>query len=39
MCARGRGITEADLAGKNAKFAMPADGAKMIADFDKVVSF
>jgi len=39
MCARGRGITEKDLAGKNAKFAMPADGAKLIAQYDKVVSF
>jgi len=24
---------------KNAKFAMPVDGAKMIAQYDKVVSF
>jgi predicted peroxiredoxin len=39
LCARGRGITEKDLADKNAKFAMPADGAKLIAQYDKVISF
>lgn len=37
--ARGRGITDKDLVDKNAKFAMPADGAKVIAQYDKVVSF
>jgi predicted peroxiredoxin len=39
LCARARDVTEKDLAGKNAKFGMPADGAKLIAQYDKVVSF
>ncbi len=39
LCARAREITEKDLAGKNAKFGTPVDGAKLIAQFDKVVSF
>jgi predicted peroxiredoxin len=39
LCARAREVTEKDLTGKNAKFGMPADGAKLIAQYDKVVSF
>jgi predicted peroxiredoxin len=39
LCARARGLTDQDLAGKNAQFAMPADGAKLMAQYDKVVSF
>jgi uncharacterized protein involved in oxidation of intracellular sulfur len=39
LCARAREITEKDLAGKNAKFGTPVDGAKLIAQFDKVLSF
>jgi len=39
LCARGREITEKDLAGKNAKFGTPVDGAKLITQYDKVVSF
>ncbi len=39
LCSRARGITEQDLAGKNAKFVVPADAAKAIAQYDKVVSF
>jgi hypothetical protein len=32
MSARGRDITEKDLAGKNAQLAMPVDGVKLIAE-------
>ena len=39
LCARGRGVTEEDLAGKNAQFTGPTDGAKVIAQYDRVVSF
>jgi predicted peroxiredoxin len=39
LCARARDITEKDLAGKNAKFGLPIDGAKLIAQYDRVVSF
>ena len=39
LCAHGRGVTEEDLVGKNAQFAMPVDGANVIDQYDKVVSF
>ena len=38
-CARGRGVTDQDLAGKNAQYAMPADGARVISEYERVVSF
>jgi uncharacterized protein involved in oxidation of intracellular sulfur len=39
LCARGRGINERALAGKNAQFATPVDAAKLIAEYDRVVTF
>ena len=39
MCGRARGVTEEDLAGKNAKFGTPADAANAHAEYDRVVTF
>lgn len=38
-CASARGVTEADLAGKNAQFATPDDFSDLMLEADRVVSF
>ena len=38
LCARARGVTDEDLAGKNAKFGTPVDAANAVAEHDKVVT-
>ena len=38
-CAVARGVTEEDLAGKNAEFASPAKGAELTVAADKVFNY